>query len=155
MFLQAWQQKGNNVRFSESKMSRKTRGRKFGSKSHPSHRKQVVARRFSPFSKSWRCYWKIQNLLCELGFEYHSSKDTQKSTAAGESSQGLRSTGVGESRQGPRSIGVEESPSVAANPPPPLPPPSLLTDLNDNWGLLEQSLNIRPETTDRAGQDYQ
>jgi hypothetical protein len=46
--------------------------------------------------------------------EILSLKDTQKSTAAGESSQGLRSTGVGESNRGPRSIGVEESTSAEA-----------------------------------------
>jgi hypothetical protein len=65
MFLQVWQQKGNNVRFKDIEVSRK-----FGSKSHPSHRKQVVARRLSPFSKSWRCFWRIQGILGELGFNY-------------------------------------------------------------------------------------
>ena len=56
------------VRFSETKMSGKIRGR--GTKSHPNHRKQTIRKRFTPLTRSWRLYWKVQRIFVELGFSY-------------------------------------------------------------------------------------
>jgi hypothetical protein len=45
-----------------------------GTKSHKIHSKQAVANQFQYGRKSWKLYWKIQNLLIELGFSYERTK---------------------------------------------------------------------------------
>jgi hypothetical protein len=40
-----------------------------GSKSHPMHKKSALAKTFHPGTRSWRLFFKVQNILLSLGFE--------------------------------------------------------------------------------------
>jgi hypothetical protein len=44
--------------------------RGFGTAKHPCHRKGTVRKRFTPLTRSWRLYWKVQQIFVELGFSY-------------------------------------------------------------------------------------
>lgn len=62
----------------------------FGSRSHPSHRKSVVARRFSPFSRSWFAFWRVQGIFVQLGFGYSEQLgDSHKGLAVPDPAKGL------------------------------------------------------------------
>lgn len=40
---------------------------------HELHRKEAIARKFTPGRRCWKFYWRIQNILVELGFTYEKS----------------------------------------------------------------------------------
>jgi len=44
--------------------------KRVGTKSHPLHRKESVARYVVRSRRVWRLYWRLNKLFVQLGFEY-------------------------------------------------------------------------------------